>query len=358
MSKIDKMTARKLNYGKLAVNLILLNASSAVVAVIFSASSSGLKRVFSAENLVSTFVFANCIGTLICSAILFLDNFWNRSSTIIRLAKVSLVISVATFLGVTSARFLLSLIFPSYIASGIIPSWQNFIFSLGMGFTFGFAFYFYDLSQSRLAETQEELRRKELAGEKAKTLAREAQIASLESRIHPHFLFNTLNSIASLIREDPVLAEKMVEKLSALLRYSLDSNVKNLVTLKQELEIIEKYLEIERVRFDQRLQYRIEADEKLSGFKLPPLALQTLVENSVKHVASKSSRKTEIVISVKENETGMIIEVSDNGPGFDQNSIQDGHGLDILQKRLAAIFQSGAEMEIIERGTVRLKVPK
>ena len=135
----------------------------------------------------------------------------------------------------------------------MIPGWQNFVFSLGIALTFGFGAYFFEFSQAKL-------RQKELDEEKAKTLATEAQLASLESRIHPHFLFNTLNSIAALIREDPILAEKTVEKLSALLRYSLDSNAKGLVSLKQEFEITEKYLEIEKVRFDKRLAYKIDCE--------------------------------------------------------------------------------------------------
>ena len=219
-----------------------------------------------------------------------------------------------------------------------------------MGLTFGFAFYFYEISQTKL-------RRKELSEEKAKTFAREAQLASLESRIHPHFLFNTLNSIAALIREEPVTAEKMVEKLSALLRYSLDANSESLVTLKQELEITEKYLEIEKARFDERLRYKIVADETLTNAKLPPLALQTLVENSIKHVAAKTSGVTEINVSVSENGRGIIVEVRDNGTGFSSDAIKENHGLDVLQKRLTTIFQDAARLEIGD-GAVRLKIPK
>lgn len=348
----------KINYGKLAVQLIFVNTSSAIVAIIFTASGEGLQRAFSVENLATSFVYGNCIGTLICLTILFLSNFCNRSSTIIRLAKVSLAIFIATFCGVTIARLILSFFFANLAASGVIPGWQNFVFSLGMGFTFGFAYYFYELSQAKLAEKEEELRRKELAEEKAKTLAREAQLASLESRIHPHFLFNTLNSIAALIREDPVLAEKMVEKLSALLRYSLDSNAGSLVSLKQELEITEKYLEIEKVRFDKRLQYKIDAGKEFANVKLPPLALQTLVENVIKHVASKRSGKTEITISAKENGAKIIIEVRDNGAGFSPGAIRENHGLDILQKRLTTIFQNEAQLEIAENSTVNLIIPR
>lgn len=352
------MSGSKFNFKKLALQLVTVNTSSAIMAIVFTASSTSLKNALSAETVATSFVYGNCIGTLICLAIVFLNNFWNRGSAILRLAKVSLAIFAATFFGVAIARIILSLFFPRLAANGIIPDWQNFIFSLGMGFTFGFAYYFYGLSQSKLADTEAELRRTELSEEKAKTLAREAQIASLESRIHPHFLFNTLNSIAALIREDPILAEKMVEKLSALLRYSLDSNVESLVSLKQELEITEKYLEIEKVRFDKRLQYEIKTDERFERVKVPPLALQTLVENSIKHVASKSSGTTEITVSAKENGARLIIEVSDTGAGFNQNSIREGHGLDVLQKRLTAIFQNRANLEISENGIVRLKIPK
>jgi sensor histidine kinase YesM len=330
--------------------LILINLAATVIAIIFNVSSFGL-GVLSLQEYVSSFVYSNCIGTLILIVIFYLSPRWNNNLTIVRLTKVFVSIFIATFWGVIAARFILSFIFPSLGERNLIPDWRNLVFSLGMGFTFGFAYYFYEISQAKL-------RQRELAEEKAKTLAREAQLASLESRIHPHFLFNTLNSIAALIREDPILAEKMVEKLSALLRYSLDSNAESLVFLEQELEITEKYLEIEKVRFDKRLQYKIELDEKFSSVKLPPLALQTLVENSIKHVAAKTSGKTEINVSAKENGINLIIEVSDNGMGFDQNSIREGHGLDILQKRLTAIFQNRANLEIIENGTVRLKIPK
>jgi sensor histidine kinase YesM len=330
--------------------LILINLAATVVAIIFNIASFGL-GILSLQEFVSAFVYSNCIGTLILSVISYLSPRWDKNLIAVRLTKVFVSIFIATFFGVVAARFILSFIFPALGVRNIIPDWRNLVFSLGMGFTFGFAYYFYEISQAKL-------RRRELAEEKAKTLAKEAQLASLESRVHPHFLFNTLNSIAALIREDPILAEKMVEKLSALLRYSLDSNAENLVSLKQELEITEKYLEIEKVRFDKRLQYKIELDEKFQHVRLPPLTLQSLVENSIKHVASKTSGTTEISVSAKENCVGLIIEVSDNGKGFDQNSIREGHGLDILQKRLTAIFQNRASLEIIENGTVRLKIPK
>lgn len=345
------MPTNKQNWRELLRHCLLINLAATVVAIAFNATTSGLQTIFSPQWIVSSFVYSNCIGTLISFVIFYFAPRWNKNSAVIRLSKVSLSIFVATFIGVTIAGLILSIIFPPLAKQGLIPSWQIFVFSLGIAFTFGFGVYFYEVSQAKLRE-------KELDEEKAKTLATEAQLASLESRIHPHFLFNTLNSIAALIREEPILAEKMVEKLSALLRYSLDANAQNLVPFEQELEITKKYLDIEKVRFEERLSYKIEADEKFAKVKLPPFSLQTLVENSIKHVASKRSDKTEIVVSAKENAESLEIEVSDNGNGFSSDKIKIGHGLDSLQKRLQTIFQESACLEIVENGKVRLKIPK
>jgi len=227
------------------------------------------------------------------------------------------------------------------------------VFSLIIAFSFGLSAYFYEVAQVRL-------RQKEIDEANARTLATEAQLASLESRIHPHFLFNTLNSIAALIREEPILAEKMVEKLSALLRYSLDSNAKSLVSLHQELEITEKYLEIEKARFSDRLVYRIDAPEEFSNVRLPPLSLQTLVENSIKHVAAKTSGQTKIIISVRENAGGIEIEVRDNGKGFSDEDLKEDHGLSSLEKRLQTLFDDNANLQIITGGSgcVSIHLPK
>ena len=146
--------------------------------------------------------------------------------------------------------------------------------------------------------------------------------------------------------------------MSALLRYSLDSNAKSLVSLAQELEITEKYLEIEKIRFDKRLAYKIECEPRFLETKLPPLSLQTLVENSIKHVVSTTSKQTEIIVSVKKNGESIEIEVCDNGQGFDASSLKENHGLDNLNKRLQTIFDGNASLEIIGNGVVALILPK
>ncbi len=240
--------------------------------------------------------------------------------------------------------------------SFLIPGQRTAVFSLLISYIFGFGGYFYLYSQNKLGRARKLLRQKELDEARAKSLAISSQLASLESRIHPHFLFNTLNSIAALIRENPSRAEKMVEKLSALLRYSLDFEPNKLVTLAEELKITRDYLEIESTRFAEKLQYNFDIQKSVLNEKIPAFSLQTLVENSIKHVASKRSTKTKIYISATKLDENVMIEVSDNGGGFSIKDIKTGHGLDTLKKRLQNIFDDKAGLEIIDGKKVRLEI--
>jgi LytS/YehU family sensor histidine kinase len=198
---------------------------------------------------------------------------------------------------------------------------------------------------------------KELEEERARKLAVEARLSSLESRVHPHFLFNTLNSISSLIQDDPALAERMVERLSALLRFSLDSNQSRTVSLSQEVKIIVDYLEIEKARFGERLRFRVDVPPELEQVEVPPLSLQTLVENSIKYGVSPRRDGGEVGVTAR-LESGIVrIEVTDDGPGFTPEAITAGHGLDNVQGRLAALFDDQASLSIsAEPGRTRVTI--
>jgi LytS/YehU family sensor histidine kinase len=185
----------------------------------------------------------------------------------------------------------------------------------------------------------------------------EAQLASLESRVQPHFLFNTLNSIAALVHDDPARAEKMTTDLAALLRSSLDQQTTPLVALDDELRIVNTYLEIERVRFGERLRYRMDVDPALGTARVPRLAVQTLVENAIKYAVSPRREGATIVVSAQEHDGRLRLSVADDGPGFDAGAVPDGHGLNLLQARLAALFKSAARLSIESRpGATRVDV--
>jgi sensor histidine kinase YesM len=235
----------------------------------------------------------------------------------------------------------------------IIPArlfWHTYFNSarIAIFITLGFALSvtFHEVLLGKLNKATEDLKAKDLAEERLRQIATEARLSSLESRVHPHFLFNTLNSISALIRESPAEAERMVERLSALLRFSLDSGGARLVPLSQEFGIVRTYLEIEKVRFGDRLRYKIEADPALDSLEVPPLSVQTLVENSVKFAVSPRREGAEITVRAVMREGKPAIDVLDDGPGFSIADLKAGHGLDLLQSRLAAQFGSGSALEI------------
>ena len=164
----------------------------------------------------------------------------------------------------------------------------------------------YEGARARLQATTLELRTRELEQERARKLALEARLASLESRLSPHFLFNTLNTISALIPEDPARAERAVE----------------------------------------RLAYALDVDAEVTGSGVPPLALQTLVENSVKHAVAPRREGGRIRVEAHARGDRLVLGVWDDGPGFTPEAIVPGHGLDVLQGRLSARFGPTATLTV------------
>lgn len=235
--------------------------------------------------------------------------------------------------------------------------------TLILSMIFGVSFYLYETLRRELETTTLQLHAKALEEERARKLAIAAQLSSLESRVRPHFLFNTLNSISSLVRENPERAERMVEHLSALLRFSLDANQRRMTPLRDEMKLVRDYLEIEQARFNSRLRFTLDAPEAVEHAEVPPFAVQTLVENSVKYAVAPRREGGEIRVTAFVDGPYLRLEVRDDGPGFSPDAILSGRGLDSLQARLAALYGGKASLEILDgddalRGaTVSLKLP-
>jgi two-component system sensor histidine kinase AlgZ len=242
--------------------------------------------------------------------------------------------------------------------------WSEFAVSgrISVAFTvlIGAAVTAFEVLVARLRAANEELQHRLFEEERARKLATEARLSSLESRVHPHFLFNTLNSISALVREDPPTAERTVERLAALLRYSLDTGARQLVPLRQELCIVRDYLEIEKTRFGGRLRCRIEVPPEMEELDVPPMTLQLLVENSIKHAVSINRQGGEVAVAARREDGQVVLSVSDDGPGFDLRAICPGHGLENLQERLAALFGGEASLALSQRGqrmVVEVRLP-
>jgi sensor histidine kinase YesM len=214
--------------------------------------------------------------------------------------------------------------------------------------------YLYEGYRGSINAANLKLRTHELEKERALKLATEAQVASLESRLHPHFLFNALNSISALIAEDPLLADNMVQRLASLLRSSLDACARGNTSIEEEIKLVQDYLEIEKVRFRERLRYSIDVSPEIMCKQIPTMILQPIVENSVKFAVSPRPEGGEIRISARLQSDEMVMEVWDDGPGFTPEMIVGGHGLDNLRSRLATLLGDNTSLTITSKnqGTV------
>lgn len=144
----------------------------------------------------------------------------------------------------------------------------------------------------------------------------EARLDALRSQLQPHFLFNTLNSISSLMHEDTRAADAMVSRLAAFLRTTIDSNSRHLVPLREELDFVQRYLEIEQVRFEDRLVVEYEIDADILEALVPALILQPLVENAIHHSIALRERGGRIGIVAQTLSDRLLLRVTDDGPGF------------------------------------------
>lgn len=216
-----------------------------------------------------------------------------------------------------------------------------------------------DVWKARVKATEAAILTHQIERERAERLASEAQLASLSARVQPHFLFNTLNAITALVRDNPREAEQMVERLSSLLRASLD--VATTVPIEREMKLVDDYLRIQQTRLGERLRFDIAWDtDGLRGATIPPFAIQTLVENAIKHVAGQRPEGVIIHVYVAPSGAALVVEVRDDGPGFDASALEPGRGLDSLRARLRAVYGDRSSLEFERRTdgmTVRARVP-
>ncbi|MFQ6082804.1 MAG: sensor histidine kinase [Candidatus Aminicenantia bacterium] len=196
----------------------------------------------------------------------------------------------------------------------------------------------------------QEIQKRIIAEKEAKEMATKAEFKALKAQINPHFLFNTLNSIAALTRLNPGKAEKMIENLAEIFRYTLQSSQKELITLKQELDLIDTYIQIEKARLGERLKIEKKISPENLEIAIPSLIIQPVVENAIKHGVSTHSEIGKIkIIAHKENKI-IKIRIEDNGPGIPKNKLSNifssGTGLQNISDRLEKIYGQKGLLEI------------
>jgi len=194
-------------------------------------------------------------------------------------------------------------------------------------------------------------RERELRSAQLETELARSQWAALRAQLHPHFLFNTLNAISALVERAPEQAERMIARLSDLLRATLETSDAQ-VPLRRELEFVERYLAIERVRFGERLRVEMDVSPRALEAEVPHLILQPLVENAVNHGVARRAAAGRIWIRARREAGRLVLGVRDDGPGVpDVGAIEEGIGLASTRRRLEQLYGPDARLDLhSERG--------
>jgi len=215
-----------------------------------------------------------------------------------------------------------------------------------IGFTFIIGLYYF-FQRMRLAQA------KELAAAELQTKLAQAQLENLRLQLQPHFLFNTLNTISSIMYEDVRAADAMINQLSDLLRLTLHASRAQEIPLSEELEIARLYLDLMQKRYENKLQVMYSIDPALGDSLVPQLILQPLLENSLRHGMKPGGTRMELSIAARRENGSLVLQVSDTGVGLHTGDPEEvfgkGLGLSNIRERLAQLYRGDAQFTIADR---------
>lgn len=304
-------------------------------------------------EFTQNFIFSQCIGNSIYLLALIsgaeeMQSSWKKS-----LALTGVFIA-GGWIGTTFAFPLTNLIFGAKYS--VFSLFALYIYTAVLALIFGSIVQGYFTVKDRLAQTAAQLAQKEINEQRLLRLKVDAELQALRAKLNPHFLFNTLNSIASLIPVEPQKAEEMVQKLASLFHQTLEASSRELVRLADELNMIQQYLEIEKVRLGDRLQYKIYKDDLLDRVMIPGLLLQPLVENSIKYGIAPFEAGGSVTISCSKVDGNCQIEVKDSGSGMEETQRNSGFGLQSVFERLELHYPGNHEFKITNENGVRILI--
>lgn len=198
-----------------------------------------------------------------------------------------------------------------------------------------FGFHFFD-----------NYKKTEIQNLKLEANTKEIELNKLKSQLNPHFMFNSMNSIRALVDEDPKKAKVAITQLSNILRNTLMMHKNRYISLDEELALVKDYLELEHIRFEERLCYKLHIDPETLSLSVPPMMIQTLVENGIKHGISKMPEGGDITITTSKTEADFKIEIVNSGQLLADNKPDSGFGLENTRNRLELLFGKKASFSI------------
>ncbi len=304
------------------------------------------------NDIIANLIFSTLITLSITNSIYLFSCFWrSKEKPLWHFVLIFYGCNILGMLiGIELSYLVMALIF--HVPYHFLSHFKDYRFSFLVVIIVSTIIYFYRAQQAAM---NARLKEKELDLVKAKQLITQAELQTLQSKINPHFLYNSLNSIASLIREDADKAEDMTLKLSRLFRYSINSPQENLAPLTEEMEIVNTYLAIEKVRFGDRLNFITNIDESVINSQIPRFLLQPLVENALKHGLNDMASNGELKISINKEGQNIIICIADNGKPFPAE-LNMGYGLQSTYEKLTLLYGENYQVQIINAPEKQIRI--
>lgn len=330
------MDQAKPEWRKLLLEAVLLLAINLVIGLFLSALAFG-------SGLAVNIVTSQCIGFGIYACVRGSFGLLTERPPVQQLVVIAGAIGVGAVLGFVVSTFLTGLSLATlYREQG------GFVFQiLAISLLFGVMVSYFFISKQRLAEIAAQVREEKIQRLAQEKLALTMQLKMLQAQIEPHFLFNTLSNLESLLDSDVATARRMLADLSSYLRTTLERSREGQGTLAQEMKIVQAYLAILQIRMGSRLTFTVHLPEALADRPCPPLLIQPLVENAVRHGLEPSVTGGEITVDCRKVGAKIQIEVRDSGVGFATGG-QPGTGTANVRERLQALFGAEAWLSLAE----------
>ncbi len=294
------------------------------------------------------FIISQCIGLSICTCVMIAHCFFDKASPILK----ATLVAAALIIGTTCGSYIGSV--ASGLSSSALFERHSLLQLLLLGVMFGSIITYFFSSREQIAESQAQIQEEKIKRLTSEKKAAEANLKLLQAQIEPHFLFNTLSNVLSLLDTNPKKGKSMLVDFIQYLRASLSKIREEQATLGQEMEMIQAYLSIFKVRMGDRLRYKIDLPKKLAAISFPPMLIQPLVENAIKHGLEPKVDGGEIRIRGIEKDGILRLEVVDTGGGFTEER-DSGMGLSNIRERLQSLYGNSGRLVLEENQPQGLK---
>lgn len=303
----------------------------------------------SGGDFVVNLIFSQCIGLTICVLVIIAHWFFGTLSPIMRM----LLFTTALILGSIGGT-LLGMAITGVDSSRFFDKNVSFVHVVSMGIVFGSIISYFFFSRHRISMTERRAKEERIRRISSEKKAVETELRLLQAQIEPHFLFNTLSNILSLLETDLKKGQDMLVDLIHYLRTSLKKTREETTTIGKEMDMIRAYLNIFKVRMEDRLNYRIEMPDSLKELPFPPMLIQPLVENAVKHGLEPKIEGGEVSIRGEEDGGVLRLEIADTGVGMYKGGAS-GLGLSNIRERLMSLYGDKGRLILAENMPSGLK---